>query len=57
MVKSPKDRYAEKPLKHRASNIDDGQSGRVIAQGITKSTATIQGCMICDSDMEQLPAM
>jgi hypothetical protein len=39
------------------SNIDDGQSGRIVAQDITKSTATMQGCMNRDSGMEQLPTM
>jgi hypothetical protein len=39
------------PLKHRASKIDDDQSGLVIAQKVTKSTATIQGCMSGGSNM------
>jgi hypothetical protein len=59
MVKSPRERYTETPLKHRASNIDHGQGGRIIAQfiaqGITRSTATIQGCVISDSDTAQVP--
>ena len=44
-------RHTGAPLKHRASKIDDEQSGLVIAQEVTKSTATIQGCMSRESNM------
>ena len=53
-------RHTGAPLKHRASKIDDDPSGLVIAQEVTKSTATIQGCMSRESNMGvmlQLPTI
>ena len=44
-------RHTGASLKHRASKIDDEQSGLVIAQEVTKSTATIQGYMSRESNM------
>ena len=60
MVENSVVRHTGAPLKHRASKIDDDQSGLVIAQEDTKSTATIQGCTSRKSKMdvvEQLPTI
>lgn len=44
-------RHTATPLKHRKAQGDDDQSGHVIAQENTKSTATMQNILIRECNM------
>jgi hypothetical protein len=49
--------YIAAPLKDTTEKGVGDQSGQLDAQEDTKSTATIQGCVIRASDMAELPTI
>lgn len=51
MAANSRVRHTATPLKHRKVQGDDDQSGHVIAQENTKSTATMQNIMIRERNM------
>ena len=54
MVAISETRHTAAPLKDMTEKSHDDQSGQLDAQDDTKSTATIQGCVIRASNMGEL---
>ena len=57
MVVLSETRHTAAPLKDMTEKGNDDQSGQLDAQDDTKSTATMQGCVIRASNMVELPTI
>jgi hypothetical protein len=57
MVALSETRHTAAPLKDMTGKGHDEQSGQLDAQDDTKSTATMQGCVIRASNMGELPTI
>jgi hypothetical protein len=57
MVALSETRHTATPLKDMTEKGNDDQSGQLDAQEDTKSTATMQGCVIRASNMGELPTI